>query len=101
MWSQLADEGTVKDVSYESRNGVLRAEVSPFVPTLYKAQVKYKGETVSEQALVVPTQPVEVKMPTDLKVCDGEEVDIEISYTPAEAVLSWAYDASVLNVDGG
>lgn len=101
VWAQLADEGTPKEVSYESRNGVFRAEVSPFVPTLYNAQVTYKGHAIVEQALVVPTQPVEVKMPTDLKVCDGEEVDIEISYTPAEAVLSWAYDASVLNVDGG
>lgn len=100
VWSQPVDGGARKDVTYKSRDGVLKAEVSPFVPTLFTAQVSYRDKVISEQSVVVPTQPVEVKMPVGLKVCEGEEVDIEISYTPAEAVLSWAHDASVLSVDG-
>ena len=84
-------------------DGKLQLEVHPTADATYTTTFLYReGEGVDEQKVVSETsiivlQPIQIKVPTGLSVCAGDELEISLlSVTPeGSVVVNWQDDATI------
>ncbi|MBR6042475.1 MAG: T9SS type B sorting domain-containing protein, partial [Paludibacteraceae bacterium] len=88
---------------WKLEDGKLQLEVHPTADATYTTTFLYReGEGVDEQKVVSETsiivlQPIQIKVPTGLSVCAGDELEISLlSVTPeGSVVVNWKDDATI------